>query len=103
MPDPDLDIGSVPVPLQPITPAPDQPPALSDPCTVKSLIQKPLKGEKKKKVTMDDINEMHFEVLYKESWKLDLEIENLMLKKREISLRIEEISLRSWKQKRTAT
>ena len=59
MPDPDLDIGSgraVPVPLQPITPAPDEPQALPDPCTVKSLIQKPLKGEKK--VTIDDIKEI---------------------------------------------
>ena len=49
----------------------------------------------KKKVTIDEINEMHLAVLQKEQIKLDLEIENLHLKKREIMLRIQELESRS--------
>ena len=55
------------------------------------LLFYPLKGEKKKIVTIDDINQMHISVLQKDSLKLDLEIENLLLKKREISLKIQEL------------
>lgn len=49
------------------------------------------KPHPRKKVTIDDINEMHLEVLKKENVKLDLEIENLKLKKKEIMLRILEL------------
>ena len=44
----------------------------------------------RKKVTMDEINELHFSVLQKEKMKLDLEFENMLLKKREILLRIQQ-------------
>lgn len=53
------------------------------------------KPHSRKKVTIDDINEMHLEVLKKENVKLDLEIENLKLKKKEIMLRILELESRS--------
>lgn len=49
----------------------------------------------KKKVTIDEINEIHLAVLQKEQIKLDLEIENLHLKKREIMLRIQELESKS--------
>ena len=49
----------------------------------------------RKKVTMDEINELHLSVLQKENMKLDLEIENILLKKREILLRIQELESRS--------
>ena len=49
----------------------------------------------RKKVTMDEINELHLAVLQKEKMKLDLEIENILLKKREILLRIQELESRS--------
>ena len=49
----------------------------------------------RKKVTMDEINELHFAVLQKEKMKLALEIENILLKKREILLRIQELESRS--------
>ena len=48
-----------------------------------------------RKVTMDEINELHLSVLQKEKMKLDLEIENILLKKREILLRIQELESRS--------
>lgn len=48
----------------------------------------------KKKVTIDDMSEMHSEVLKKENVKLDREIENLELKKKEM-LRILELESRS--------
>ena len=35
----------------------------------------------RKKVTKDEINELHLSVLQKEKMKLDLEIENVLLKK----------------------
>ena len=44
---------------------------------------------------MDEINELHLSVLQKENMKLDLEIENILLKKREILLRIQELESRS--------
>ena len=44
----------------------------------------------RKNVTMDEINELHFSVLQKEKMKLDLEFENILLKKREILLRIQQ-------------
>ena len=41
------------------------------------------KGQpQKQKITIDDINEMHLAVLQKENVKLDLEIGNLLLKKK---------------------
>ena len=43
-----------------------------------------------KKVKVDDIKAMHLAVLQKEHIKLDLEIENLRLKKQEKMLRIQE-------------
>ena len=49
----------------------------------------------KKKVTVDDINEEHLAVLKKEHIQLDLEIDNLLLKKREILLRIKELEARA--------
>ncbi|XP_044182675.1 uncharacterized protein LOC122963318 [Acropora millepora] len=49
----------------------------------------------RKKVTIDDIYEMHLAVLQKEHIKLDLEIENVPLKKQEIMLRIQELESRS--------
>ena len=49
----------------------------------------------RKKVKIDDINEMHLAVLQKEHIKLDLEIENLRSKKQEIMLRIQEHESRS--------
>ena len=49
----------------------------------------------KKKVTIDEIYEIHLAVLQKEQIKLDLEIENLHLKKREIMLRIQELESKS--------
>ena len=56
----------------------------------------PLKPKNtKKKVTIDEINEIHLAVLQKEQIKLDLEIENLHLKKREIMLRIQELESKS--------
>lgn len=48
------------------------------------------KPHSRKKVTIDDMSEMHSEVLKKENVKLDLEIENLKLKKNEM-LRIVEL------------
>ena len=42
----------------------------------------------RKKVTIDDINGMYLAVLKKENLTLDLEIENLKLKEKEITLRI---------------
>ena len=65
--------------------------------TSEALPSKLIKRPKntKKKVTIDDINEMHLAVLQKEQIKLDLEIENLHLKKREIMLRIQELESRS--------
>ena len=61
--------------------------------TSEALPLKLLKQPKntKKKVTIDEIYEMHLAVLQKEQIKLDLEIENLHLKKREIMLRIQEL------------
>ena len=53
------------------------------------------KKTRRKKVTMDEINELHLAVLQKEKMKLDLEIENILLKKREILLRIQELESRS--------
>lgn len=53
------------------------------------------KPHSRKKVTIDDINEKHLEVLKKQNVKLDLEIENLKLKKKEIMLRILELESRS--------
>ena len=53
------------------------------------------KPHSRKKVTIDHINEMHLEVLKKENVKLDLKIENLKLKKKEIMLRIPELEARS--------
>ena len=44
---------------------------------------------------MDGIYELHLSVLQKEKMKLDLEIENIVLKKREILLRIKELESRS--------
>ena len=44
---------------------------------------------------MDEINELHLSVLQKENMKLDSEIENILLKKREILLRIQELESRS--------
>lgn len=49
----------------------------------------------RKRVTLDDINELHFSVLQKENKKLDIEIDNLLLKKREIMLRIQELEART--------
>ena len=49
----------------------------------------------RKKVTIDDINELHLAVLQKEHIKLELEIENVPLKKQEIMLRIQELESRS--------
>ena len=49
----------------------------------------------RKRVTLDDINELHFSVLQKENKKLDIEIDNLLLKKREILLRIQELEART--------
>lgn len=53
------------------------------------------KKNARKKVAIDDINKMHLAVLQKEHIKLDLEIENLHLKKQEIMLRIQELESRS--------
>ena len=73
--------------------------AIPDPeldATSRALPLKLLKRPKNtKKVTIDEINEMHLAVLKKEQIKLDLEIENLHLKKREIMLRIQELESRS--------
>ena len=73
--------------------------AIPDPeldATSKALPLKLVKRPKNtKKVTIDEINEMHLAVLQKEQIKLDLEIENLHLKKREIMLRIQELESRS--------
>ena len=97
---PDLDIGSgtaVPVPLQPIIPAPEEAPAPA-PAEGTRISLKPPNGKglpQKKKGTIDDINEMHLSVLQKESLKLDLEIENVLLKKKEITLRIQELEARN--------
>ena len=44
---------------------------------------------------MEEINELHLSVLQKEKIKLDLEIENKLLKKRGILLRIQELESRS--------
>ena len=91
---PDLDTGSgtaVPDPLQAIS-SRSAATHVPDGETVKKL--KPMKGKgqpQKQKVTIDDINEMHLAVLQKENVKLDLEIENLLFKKREIMLRIQEL------------
>ena len=49
----------------------------------------------RKKVTIDYISEMHLAVLQKEHIKLDLEIENVPLKKHKIMLRIQELESRS--------
>ncbi|XP_078364030.1 uncharacterized protein LOC144648297 [Oculina patagonica] len=51
----------------------------------------------RKRVSIDDINALHFSVLQKESKKkkLDIEIDNLLLKKREIMLRIQELEARA--------
>ena len=55
-----------------------------------------VKSSKKRKnsAIIDEINEAHLEVLNKESRKLDLEIENLLLGKKKIILEIEEIERR---------
>ena len=66
--------------------------ATSEPMPLKLLKRQ---KNTKKKVTIDEINEMHLAVLQKEQIKLDLEIENLHLKKREIMLRIQELESRS--------
>ena len=64
--------------------------------TSRALPLKLLKRPKNtKKVTIDEINEMHLAVLQKKQIKLDLEIENLHLEKREIMLRIQELESRS--------
>ena len=88
--------------LQPVTP-PCEP---SNPCevskldcdssvysdTIPSLLLQMLailtNPHSRKKVTIDDINGMHLAVLKKENLTLDLEIENLKLKEKEITLRI---------------
>lgn len=53
------------------------------------------KHRRSSSVTMNDINDMHMTVLKKESLKLDLEMENLLLKRKEISLRIQELETRA--------
>ena len=65
----------------------------TSPALPSKLLKRPKNA--KKKLTIDDINEMHLAVLQKEQTKLDLEIENLHLKKREIMLRIQELESRS--------
>ena len=85
------------VPDLPLYPSGSSSQALpSEPSKIPALVlPEQSKKNAKKKVTIDDINEMHLAVLQKEHIKLDLEIENLHLKKQEIMLRIQELESRS--------
>lgn len=55
----------------------------------------PAQKRKKTIVKIDDINEMHLCVLKKESLKLDMEMENLLLQRKEINLRIEQLQAKA--------
>ena len=85
------------VPDLPLYPSGSSSEALpSEPSKIPALVlPKQLKKNARKKVTIDDINEMHLAVLRKEHIKLALEIENLNLKTQEIMLRIQELESRS--------
>ena len=85
------------VPDLPLYPSGSSSQALpSEPSKIPALVlPKQSKKNAKKKVTIDDINEIHLAVLQKEHIRLDLEIENLLLKKQEIMLRIQELESRS--------
>ena len=52
---------------------------------------------KKQKVTIDEINEVHLQVVKLEKEKLECEIENVLLAKKKLLLEIEEIEIRKSK------
>ena len=52
---------------------------------------------KKRKVMIEDINEVHLEVVKLEKEKLQYEIENVLLSKKKLLLEIEELEIRKSK------
>ena len=73
---------------------------------VAATSSKPLKPKPKAKakvhsesqsVTMEDIHKAHLEVLAKESRKIDIEIENLLLARKKLTLEIEKLERRNSK------
>ena len=63
---------------------------------MQQLASTPLKRKRSSSSSaLDEIIEMHLAVLRKESLKLDMEMENLLLKKKKLNLQIQELEARS--------
>ena len=59
--------------------------------TVGSSQKTPTSKKRKRETTDDEISKMHLTVLSKESRKLDLEIENLLLERQKLELEIQKL------------